>query len=341
MIKNILYIHLVLMSFTSAAVGQGNLSPSSDKTLVILKVLNPDGSPYKNAAVKFIDSSMKEFKATTDYKGVLKTLLPIGNKFMLNCGDLKNELLINLSRRGYATWTGTRYTCRFIKFTFNFRDYRNKPVCQESIFTVLDSGDTLIEKTNPDGNAEFFVPIESPFEVSTKHKVIKHFEPPVGGYEGYEAISLSFKYRGQSSKAIEQEQKEDQLAEIEYEKHQKTRDSIRAYEDSIRSTQPAHVIFFASNAVKSADGDMGHLGEISVFDGGKEGEKLGTVKAVWSCHSGPGEKHAEIILEKPKGTYSYYAQSSQGYEWEGDYEITGGGWKQIILEISEGKKVLD
>ena len=64
------------MSFTSAAVGQGNLSPSSDKTLVILKVLNPDGSPYKNAEVKFIDSSMKEFKATTDYKGVLKTLLP-------------------------------------------------------------------------------------------------------------------------------------------------------------------------------------------------------------------------------------------------------------------------
>ena len=32
-----------------------------------------------------------------------------------------------------------------------------------------------------------------------------------------------------------------------------------------------------------------------------------------------------------------YAKSSQGFEWEGDYEITGGGWKHIILEISEGK----
>jgi hypothetical protein len=341
MIKNILYIHLVLMSFTSAVVGQENLSPSIHKTLVVLEVLNPDDSPYKNAAVKFIDSDMKEYKATTDNNGVLKILLPVGNKFMLHCGDLKNELLINTGRRGYAKWTGTRYTYRFMKFNFNFRDYQNKPVYQESIFTVLDSGDTLTEKTNQDGNADFFVPIESAFEVSTKYKIIKNFESPDGEYDGHEAISLSFRYRGQSSKAIEQEEKEDQLAQIEFEKQQKTRDSIRAYEDSIRSTQPTHIIFFASNAVKSSDIEMGHLGEISVFDGGKEGNKIGTVKAVWTCHSGPGEKHAEVILEKTKGTYSYYAKSSQGYEWEGDYEITGGGWKQIILEISEGKKVIN
>ena len=124
---------------------------------------------------------------------------------MLHCGDLKNELLINTGRRGYAKWTGTRYTYRFMKFNFNFRDYQNKPVYQESIFTVLDSGDTLIEKTNQDGNAKFFVPIERVFEVSTKHKVIKRFEIPD---DGYEAISLSFKYRGQSSKAIEKEEKE-------------------------------------------------------------------------------------------------------------------------------------
>ncbi len=332
MIKYILYIHLVLMSFTSSVLGQEHLSPSSDKTLVILKVLNPDDSPYKNALVKFINSSMIEFKATTDNNGVLRTLLPIGNKFMVTCGELKNERLINLSNRGYATWTGTRYTCRFIKFTFNFRDYQNKPIYQESIFTVLDSGDTLIEKTNQDGNAKFFVPIERVFEVSTKHKVIKRFEIPD---DGYEAISLSFKYRGQSSKAIEKEEKEDQLAQIEYEKLQKTRDSILAYEDSIRSTQPTGIIFFAS------DKEMRYLGEISVFDGGKEGDKLGTVNAVWSCHSGPGVKDAEVTLEKTKGNYSYYAKSSQGYEWEGYYEITGGGWKTIILEISEGKKVVN
>lgn len=332
MIKYILFIHLITLPFNSTALGQENLSPSSDKTLIILKVLNPDDSPYKNALVRFTDSRMNEFKATTNNNGVLKTLLPIGNKFMVNCGDLKNELLINVSSRGYATWTGTRYTCRFIDFTFNFRDHQNKPVDQENIFTVLDSGDTLIEKTNQYGSAKFFIPVERAFEVSTKYKVIKSFEIPD---DGYEAISLSFKYRGQSSKAIEEEQKEAQLAQIEYDKKQKIEDSIRKHEDSIRSTQPTIIIFFAS------DRDMKHLGEISIFDGHKEGDKLGTLHAVWSCHSGPAVKDAEVKFEKIKGHYSYYAKSSQGYEWEGSYEIRGGGWKRIILEISEGKKVVN
>ena len=75
----------------------------------------------------------------------------------------------------------------------------------------MDSGDTLIEKTNQDGNAKFFVPIEKVFEVSTKHKVIKRFEIPD---DGYEAISLSFKYRGQSSKAIEKEEKENNAPDL-------------------------------------------------------------------------------------------------------------------------------
>ena len=41
-----------------------------------------------------------------------------------------------------------------------------------------------------------------------------------------------------------------------------------------------------------------------------------------------------------KGVYTYYAKSTQGYVWEGTYNINGGGWKRIILEISKGKKEL-
>ena len=231
MVKSILYIHLIILFFSYSVFGQEKLNPSSSKTLVILEVLNPDDSPYKNAVVMLKDNNMNEFKATTNSKGVLKVLVPVGNKYMVNCNDLKNELLINISNRGYATWSGTRYTHRFIEFTFNFKDYQNKPIDQEKIFTVLNSGDTLVKKTNQYGNAKFFVPIERAFEVSTKHKFIKRFEIPD---DGYEAISLNFKYRGQSSKAIEKEQKEAQLAQIEYEKQQKIRDSIRAHEDSIR-----------------------------------------------------------------------------------------------------------
>ena len=332
MVKSILYIHLIILFFSYSVFGQEKLNPSSSKTLVILEVLNPDDSPYKNAVVMLKDNNMNEFKATTNSKGVLKVLVPVGNKYMVNCNDLKNELLINISNRGYATWSGTRYTHRFIEFTFNFKDYQNKPIDQEKIFTVLNSGDTLVKKTNQYGNAKFFVPIERAFEVSTKHKFIKRFEIPD---DGYEAISLNFKYRGQSSKAIEKEQKEAQLAQIEYEKQQKIRDSIRAHEDSIRSTQPTVIIFFAS------DREMRHLGEISVYDGNKEGDKLGTVNSVWSCHSGPAVKDAELKFEKMKGHYSYYAKSSQGFEWEGSYNITGGGWERIILEISDGKKAMN
>jgi hypothetical protein len=39
-----------------------------------------------------------------------------------------------------------------------------------------------------------------------------------------------------------------------------------------------------------------------------------------------------------KGNYTYYAISTQGYEWEGTYNIKGGGWKRVILEIDQGKK---
>ena len=332
MVKSILYIHIIILFLSSSILGQKKLTPSSSNTLVILEVLNPDDSPYKNALVKLKDDNMNEFKATTNSKGVLKALVPVGNKYMVNCSGLKNELLINISNRGYATWSGTRYTHRFIEFTFNFKDYQNQPVDQEKIFTVLDSGDSLVEKTDQYGKAKFFVPIARAFEVSTKHKVIKSFNVPD---DGYEAISLNFKYQGQSSKSIEKEQKEAQLAQIEYEKQQKIRDSIRAREDSVRSTQPTVIIFFAS------DSEMRHLGEISVFDGNKDGVKLGTVNSVWSCHSGPAVKDAEVKFEKMKGHYSYYAKSSQGYEWEGSYEITGGGWERIILEISDGKKAMN
>ena len=45
-----------------------------------------------------------------------------------------------------------------------------------------------------------------------------------------------------------------------------------------------------------------------------------------------------VKFEKMKGNYSYYAISNQGYEWKGSYEVNGGGWKRVIIEIGKGKK---
>ena len=333
MIKYISYLPFLLLMFIgSSSLSQENLSPSNTQTLIILEVLNPDDSPYANALVLFKDKYKKEYKAKTNNKGVLKILLPNGNKYIMKCGKLKNELLINVSNRAYATWSGKRYTFRFIEFTFNFRDYQNNPVNEEEIFIALGPGDTLSKQTDPNGNATFYIPIKENFKVRTKYKTIEKFEIPD---EGYEAISFSFNYRGQSAKDYEQKQKEARLAQLEYEKQKKIRDSIYRREDSIRSTQPTIVIFFAS------DREMKHLGEISVYEGDKEGEKLGSVNSVWSCHSGPSIEKAETKVEKMKGNYKYYAKSSGGYEWKGSYDINGGGTKRVIIEINEGKKIVN
>lgn len=333
MVKSCLHICCLTILLFSKVFGQGSLSPTSDEALIILEVLNPTGSPFKNADVTFKNADVSEVIATTNDQGILKILLPIGNQYSINCGGYKNERLIYSGARGYSTWSGTRYTYRFIDFTFNFRDYQDHQIDKETIYIVLSSGDTLIEQTDKYGDARFFIPIESSFTVYTEDNLIRRFTIPD---EGYESISFKFNYQGESSKEIEEQKKEARLAQIEYERYQTTLDSIRAYEDSIRSTQPTSIIFFASSAIAS-DKEMRHPGEISVFDGGKEGVKIGSLNSIWSCHSGPSLKDAEIILEKTKGTHSYYAKSSQGFEWEGDYEITGGGWKHIILEISEGK----
>ena len=41
-----------------------------------------------------------------------------------------------------------------------------------------------------------------------------------------------------------------------------------------------------------------------------------------------------------KDSYNYYAISTLGYEWEGSYNVKGGGWESVILEIDDGKKGL-
>ncbi len=95
---------------------------------------------------------------------------------------------------------------------------------------------------------------------------------------------------------------------IEYAKQNRIRDSIQRDNNSVQSTKPTMVIFFAS------DREFKHLGEISVFGGSKKGKLLGTVNSVWSCHSGPSEENAEVKFKKMKGSYTYYAVSNQGYE---------------------------
>ena len=327
--RNLLCL-LILISKT--IVSQEILQPSATETLLILEVLNPNDSPYENKIVKLIDENKNEFMSTTNSKGELKVLVPNGHSYFTKCGDLKNERIINIGSRGYSTFSSKRYTYRFTEFTLQFINYQNKPVIGEEILTLLASGDSLIKKTDSYGKAKFYLPIKESFDVRTKYNLIKKFEIPD---KGYQSVAYDFRYRGQSTKEYEDAVIQNKLAMIEYAKQNRIRDSIQKYNDSVQSTKPTMVIFFAS------DREFKHLGEISVFDGSKKGELLGTVNSVWSCHSGPSEENAEVKFKKMKGSYTYYAISAQGYEWEGSYNIKGGGWERVILEIEDGKKMLD
>ena len=327
--RNLLCL-LILISKT--IVSQEILQPSATETLLILEVLNPNDSPYENKIVKLIDENKNEFKSTTNSKGELKVLVPNGHSYFTKCGELKNERIINIGSRGYSTFSSKRYTYRFTEFTLQFINYQNKPVIGEEILTLLASGDSLIKKTDSYGKAKFYLPIKESFDVRTKYNLIKKFEIPD---KGYQSVAYDFRYRGQSTKEYEDAVIQNKLAMIEYAKQNRIRDSIQRYNDSVQSTKPTMVIFFAS------DREFKHLGEISIFDGSKKGKLLGTVNSVWSCHSGPSEENAEVKFKKMKGSYTYYAVSNQGYEWEGSYNIKGGGWERVILEIEDGKKMLD
>ena len=327
--RNLLCL-LILISKT--IVSQEILQPSATETLLILEILNPNDSPYENKIVKLIDENKNEFKSTTNSKGELKVLVPNGHSYFTKCGELKNERIINIGSRGYSTFSSKRYTYRFTEFTLQFINYQNKPVIGEEILTLLASGDSLIKKTDSYGKAKFYLPIKESFDVRTKYNLIKKFEIPD---KGYQSVAYDFRYRGQSTKEYEDAVIQNKLAMIEYAKQNRIRDSIQRYNDSVQSTKPTMVIFFAS------DREFKHLGEISVFDGSKKGKLLGTVNSVWSCHSGPSEENAEVKFKKMKGSYTYYAVSTQGYEWEGSYNIKGGGWERVILEIEDGKKMLD
>jgi hypothetical protein len=322
----------LLLLISKTIVSQEILQPSATETLLILEVLNPDDSPYENKIVKFIDEDKNEFKSTTNSKGELKILIPNGHSYFTKCEELKNERLINIVSSGYSTFSSKRYTYRFTEFSLQFINYQNKPVKGEEILTLLASGDSVIKKTDSYGKAKFYLPIEESFEVRTKYKLIKKFEIPD---KGYQSVAFDFRYRGQSTKEYEDAVRQNELDMIEYAKQNRIRDSIQRYNDSVRSTKPTVVIFFAS------DREFKHLGEISVYDGSEKGKLLGTVNSVWSCHSGPSEKDAEVKVKKMKGSYTYYAISAQGFEWEGSYNINGGGWERVILEIDEGRKRLN
>lgn len=304
-----------LCVFINTSIAQSNLQANATQSLVIAKISNPDESLYANAPVVFVDPKGTQTKTKTDANGVAKILLPINSKYIIHCGEHINDIAIPTQNKANSTTSCHRYTYRFIDYTFTYTNYDYQAIPNEVITITSSSGKIYTQTTNQKGIAKFYLPLQESYSVSAQQNPdITTISVPDQG-QTISKLSYDFQWMGMVAYA-------DFLIE-EAAMAEKMR-----IEDSIRATKPTQVVFFASNA------DFKRVGDITVYDGNKKGKVIGTISAVWSCRRGPIEEESfEAQISKKKGTYRYYAISTEGVKWEGSYEVLGDGRQNVCLEI--------
>jgi hypothetical protein len=316
------YLIINLLSicfFIGNLTGQTKIHPSKTHSLVVLNINHPDKSPYNNGIVFFTGKKGTKLSAKTNETGQLEILLPINDQYTTQCGSLVNEKLIIIKNRANVILRGRRYTHKFIDYTFKYKNYEDDPVVDEIITIISNTGETYQESTGSNGEAKFYLPHSNTYSINAKYNPdITTINIPE---QGQTHTRTMFTFRGIGS--VAQDIYDEEEAEYQLEIEEK-----RRIEDSIRGTQPTTIIFFASEPNHTS------VGNITVYDGGKDGEVIGEVTAVWNCHRGPTkEEDIQAKIVKMKGSFRYYAKSSKGMEWEGTYEVLGGGTQLIPLDI--------
>jgi hypothetical protein len=348
--KNYYWIFIYFLFNYTLLNAQYKIEASAANSVVDLYVVNPDNSPYTNSPIIFTGAKGNTFNAVTDNKGLVKLNLPIGDQYSITCNNQINDLPITISNRGYGTWTGTRYTYRFIAFTFEYIDQNNKPSKNESITITLNSGEEYQGKTGEDGKVIFYLPVNESFNVSTKHHANIH-EFFIAD-NGYQETTLIFPYIGLSSKEKERrdlQAKQEDARRIKQAIQQEEslvklrakQDSIRKVKDAILATQPSTILFFMYHP------EITSYGEITIYDEDKNGPVIGSTSKVWStdirsfCQSVRSPNNWNVAISKKRGTYKFYAKSSKGYYWEGTYTVKGGRKKDVPIYIKDGKKIIN
>lgn len=298
---------------------QERLKPSKTETLATFTFLQPNSQPFANEVVLFKGNKGSKVSAKTNTSGLVKTLLPNNENFTTTSGEYLNDRLIKTGNKAYSAIGGKRYTHRFIEYSFYYKNTSGEAVKDELVTIISNTGKTYTQTTTADGLALFYLPIQEKYTVNlTYYPNARTIEIPDAGYS---YLQMSYSFYSMSSLETEQ-------SDISREKSEQEERQREETEKADRERSPTIVVFFASQA------EYKSVGTITVYDGGKGGTVVGEVRAIWNCTNGPNKKEQiEAKVIKMKGTYTYYAKSTQGIEWEGTYEVLGGGQKNIPLRI--------
>ncbi len=351
--KSLLYCLAFIFGSTllsTSLLAQSQLRPSKTETLATFTFLQPNNQPFANSKVLFKGNKGTKVTAMTNASGIVKTLLPNNENFTTVSGEYSNDKLIKTGNREYSAIGGRRYTHRFIEYSFYYKDYNGEGIEGEVVQVESSSGKTYTQTTAAKGLALFYLPIQDKYSVHlSQYSNVKKVDIPD---QGYASMTLSHPFKGLSSAdkvAYDLKQEESikknaqasaaqKAAQIEREKiatkaaEKAAEDVIKkeAAENAIPANEATLVVFFASQSEHKG------VGTITVYDGDKDGYVIGQIRSIWSCTRGPiKEEDYEAKTIKRKGTYRYYAKSSQGMEWEGTYEVTDQRRKNIPLRIKD------
>lgn len=200
--------------------------PTETEALFVLILKNKKGQVWKNLDVWFVQSSIKKcYKGTTNSKGQVKFLLPIGYDYTVNFEHDANYRTITVPKMPYLNQKkGFTYTSNYMNIKETVRNdtvFQNVPLSQEPTLnraliqvTVVDLDNEPLEdesvylqgvdkvytaKTNIDGKAALMIPKGGYYAVNFEYRdslEILHFEK--GNYTRKDKIQ--YKYIG--SKAI-------------------------------------------------------------------------------------------------------------------------------------------
>lgn len=340
--KFLLYSLLFIVSFvlfSTSLLAQDRLKPSKTETLATFTFLQPNNQPFANSTILFKGNKGSKITASTNASGMVKALLPNNENFTTISGEYFNDKLIKTGNRAYSAIGGKRYTHRFIEYSFYYKNYDGEGIKDELVTILSNSGKEYTQTTDAKGLALFYLPIQEKYTVNVTYypnaKTIDIAD------EGYASMQISHPFQWMSS--AEKEQADIRKAEraqkviaqkaIE-EKNTQESEEEEVKEETIKNTIPANestlVVFFASQKEHKKDGT------ITVYDGGKGGAVIGKINSVWNCTRGPlKEEDIEASIRKRKGAHKFYAKSAQGTVWQGTYEVSGDGQKNIPLRIKD------
>lgn len=175
LLKNTLsYLFLCLFSISLCA-QPTQIKPTPLEAVVVLSLVQPDGSPAASITLKAVDIYRGKVYAQgiSNAQGVVELLLPIGEKYKIDFGDKARNLVVEVPKQPDLvlpiTLTLTPKPDGKGVFVFSYLLNKDKTplVGQKVILERLNNGEVFEQLTDDQGNAYFRVPFNEQYRIST------------------------------------------------------------------------------------------------------------------------------------------------------------------------------